>query len=77
MATGFFNVPPAINEPILSYAPGSPEKEELQAALKEARSKEIDVPMYIGSELVTTDNKKPMSPPVSYTHLTLPTICSV
>lgn len=69
MATGFFNVPPAINEPILSYAPGSPEKEELQAALKEARSKEIDVPMYIGSELVTTDNKKPMSPPHDHKHI--------
>lgn len=69
MATGFFNVPPAINEPILSYAPGSPEKEELQAALKEARSKQIDVPMYIGSELVTTDNKKPMSPPHDHQHI--------
>jgi 1-pyrroline-5-carboxylate dehydrogenase len=69
MATGFFNVPPAINEPILSYAPGSPEKEELQAALKEARSKEIDVPMYIGSKLVTTDNKKPMSPPHDHKHI--------
>jgi 1-pyrroline-5-carboxylate dehydrogenase len=69
MATGFFNVPPAINEPILSYAPGSHEKEELQAALKEARSKEIDVPMYIGSELVTTDSKKPMSPPHDHKHI--------
>jgi len=69
MATGFFNVPPAINEPILSYAPGSPEKEELQAALKEARSKEIDVPMYIGSELVTTSNKIPMSPPHDHKHI--------
>lgn len=69
MATGFFNVPPAINEPILSYAPGSPEKEELQAALKEARSKEVDVPMYIGSELVTTDKKVPMSPPHDHKHI--------
>jgi 1-pyrroline-5-carboxylate dehydrogenase len=69
MATGFFNVPPAINEPILSYAPGSPEREELQAALKEARAKQIDVPMYIGSELVTTDDKKPMSPPHDHKHI--------
>ncbi len=69
MATGFFNVPPAINEPILSYAPGSPEKAELQAMIKEMRSKEIDVPMYIGSELVTTDNKKPMSPPHDHKHI--------
>lgn len=69
MATGFFNVPPAINEPILSYAQGSSEREELQAMLKELRSKEIDVPMYIGSELVTTDNKQPMSPPHDHKHV--------
>ncbi len=69
MATGFFNVPPALNEPILSYAPGSPERKELQEALKEARAKEVDVPMYIGSELVTTNNKKPMSPPHDHQHI--------
>lgn len=69
MATGFFNVPPAVNEPILSYAPGSPERKELQAALAEARSKQIDVPMYIGSELVTTADKHPMSPPHDHQHI--------
>ncbi len=69
MATGFFNVPPALNEPILSYAPGSPERRELQEALKEARAKEVDVPMYIGSKLVTTNNKKPMSPPHDHQHI--------
>ncbi len=69
MATGFFNVPPALNEPILSYAPGSPERKELQAALKEARAKVVDVPMYIGGELVTTNNKIPMSPPHDHQHI--------
>ncbi|MFA5667916.1 MAG: L-glutamate gamma-semialdehyde dehydrogenase [Balneolaceae bacterium] len=69
MATGFFNVPPAYNEPILSYAPGSPERIELQAALKEARSKQVDVPMYIGGKQVTTKNKKPLSPPHDHKHI--------
>ena len=69
MATGFFNVPTATNEPVLNYAPGSAERAELEAALAEARSKQIDVPMYIGSEEVTTDNKKPMSPPHDHQHL--------
>jgi hypothetical protein len=32
-----------------SYAAGSPERKELQAMLKELRSKELDIPMYIGS----------------------------
>ncbi|MFY0593481.1 L-glutamate gamma-semialdehyde dehydrogenase [Roseivirga sp.] len=69
MATGFFNVPAPVNEPVLSYAPGSKEREELKAALAEARAKEIDVPMYIGGEKVTTDNKKPMSPPHDHQHI--------
>jgi len=69
MATGFFNVPTPHNEPVKSYAPGSPEKAELEAALAEARGKEIDVPMYIGSELVTTDSKKAMTPPHDHQHV--------
>lgn len=69
MATGFFNVPPAYNEPILSYAPGSPERIELQTAIKEARSREIDVPMFIGGKQVTTNNKKPLSPPHDHQHI--------
>ena len=69
MATGFFNVPIPHNEPVKSYAPGSPEKAELEAALAEARSKQIDVPMYIGSDLVRTDDKKAMKPPHDHQHI--------
>ena len=29
MGKGFFQVPPAVNEPIKSYAPGTPEREEV------------------------------------------------
>lgn len=69
MATGFFNVPKATNEPILGYAPGSKERKELQAAIKEARSKEIDVPMYIGGKEVRTEKKKPLTPPHDHQHI--------
>ncbi len=69
MATGFFNVPTPSNEPVLDYAPGSNEREELQAALAEARAKQIDVPMHIGGEEVTTDDKHPMSPPHDHQHI--------
>ena len=50
MPKGIYDVPAVTNEPIFSYAPGSPERAELQATIKEMRSKEIDVPMYIGGE---------------------------
>jgi len=43
MPKGIYNVPTAVNEPIFSYAPGSPERAELQATIKEMRSKQIDV----------------------------------
>ena len=69
MATGFFKVPTPVNEPVKSYAPGSPERKSLQAALAEARAKQIDVPMYIGGEEVRTDNKKAMSPPHDHQHI--------
>jgi 1-pyrroline-5-carboxylate dehydrogenase len=68
MATGFFKVPVPKNEPVLSYAPGSKEREELTNAISEARSTEIDAPMYIGGQEVRTENKVRMSPPHEHGH---------
>jgi 1-pyrroline-5-carboxylate dehydrogenase len=65
---GFFKVPAPINEPVLNYAPGSKERAELKAALAEARSKELDIPMYIGSEEVKTGNKIRLAPPHDHKH---------
>jgi len=48
MSNAFFEVPIAVNEPVLSYAPGSPEKAAVKAAIAELKSKPIDIPMYIG-----------------------------
>ncbi|MFT5971004.1 MAG: 1-pyrroline-5-carboxylate dehydrogenase [Flavobacteriales bacterium] len=69
MGKGFFHVPVAINEDVLSYAPGSSEREELQAMLANLRSQQIEVPMYIGSEEVHTADKRPMNPPHDHKHL--------
>ena len=64
MAHGTFQVPYPVNEPVLSYAPGSSEREELQAMYKKMFNQDpIDVPMYIGSEEVRTSDKRPMTPP--------------
>ncbi len=69
MPKGIYNVPTAVNEPIFSYAPGSPERAELQATIKEMRSKQIDVPMYIGGEEVRTGNLFAMTPPHDHQHV--------
>jgi 1-pyrroline-5-carboxylate dehydrogenase len=64
MANGSFQVPFPVNEPVLSYAPGSSEREELQKMYNTMYNQSpIDVPMYIGADLVTTGDKRTMTPP--------------
>ncbi|WP_027067966.1 L-glutamate gamma-semialdehyde dehydrogenase [Maribacter sp. Hel_I_7] len=69
MGKGFFQVPTAFNEPIKSYAPGSPEREAVLEQYKAYFNDTVDVPMYIGSEEVRTGNTKPMSPPHDHKHI--------
>ncbi|MDB5236078.1 MAG: 1-pyrroline-5-carboxylate dehydrogenase, partial [Hymenobacter sp.] len=52
MANGFFNVPTPVNEPVKSYAPGSPERAELHRELKRLKQLELDIPMHIGGQEV-------------------------
>ncbi len=69
MGKGFFQVPTAINEPVKSYAPGSPEREEVLKQYKTFYNSTVDVPLYIGSEEIKTGNTKPMSPPHEHQHI--------
>ena len=69
MQYGDFYYPMPVNEPVLSYAPGSKEKAALKAALKELKSTKIDVPMYIGSEEVRTGKTVDIRPPHERKHL--------
>lgn len=66
---GTFTYPLPVNEPVLSYAPGSPEKLALKKALKELKSQVADVPMYIGSKEVRTGKKSDLRPPHEHTHV--------
>ncbi len=68
MPKGIYRVPMPKNEPVKSYAPGSPERAELQAKVKELRSQEIEVPNYIGGKEVFTDNRVAMHPPYDVKH---------
>lgn len=69
MLKGFFHVPKAINEPVKSYAPNSPEKAAVLAAYKEMWNKQIDVPLYIGNEEIRTGNTRNMSAPHDHKHI--------
>ena len=69
MATGFYNVPKAINEPVKSYAPNSPERNELLAMYKKMYNEKVDIPFYIGSDEIRTGNTVSIHPPhdIKYT----------
>lgn len=69
MLKGFFNVPKAVNEPVKSYAPNSPEKAAVLAAYKQMWNTQIDVPLYIGSEEIRTGNTRTMSAPHDHKHI--------
>ena len=69
MLKGFFNVPKAVNEPVKSYAPNSPEKAAVLAAYKQMWNSKIDVPLYIGNEEIRTGNTKNMTAPHDHKHV--------
>ena len=54
MLNGVVPVPPPVNEPVLSYAPGSPERASLQRRLDEMYGEPIEIPLRIGGRDVRT-----------------------
>ena len=69
MLKGFFHVPKAVNEPVKSYAPNSPERAAVLSAYKEMWHSKIDVPLYIGSEEIKTGNTQNMTAPHDHKHI--------
>jgi len=69
MPKGNYNIPRPVNEPVLSYAPGSKERDQILAAYKEMYSREIDAPMYIGAAEVRTGKKVKMTCPHEHGHV--------
>ena len=63
MSKGVFKLPNITNEPIKSYAPGSPERKELKSQLNALRATVVDIPMIIGGKEVRTDKLMDIRPP--------------
>ncbi len=61
--------PPPVNEPVLNYAPGSPEKAALKAALEDVASREVDIPIVIGGREVRTGNLGKVVMPHDHQHM--------
>ena len=69
MGKGFFTVPEPINEPIKSYAPGSPERAAVSAAYETMYHSNLEVPLYINGKEIRTDQTATMAPPHDHKHL--------
>ncbi|MEI6189651.1 MAG: L-glutamate gamma-semialdehyde dehydrogenase [Chitinophagia bacterium] len=68
MQLGYFDYPAPVNEPVLSYAPGSPEKIALKKAILNLKSLTMDIPMYINGKEERTGNKIAIHPPHEIKH---------
>jgi 1-pyrroline-5-carboxylate dehydrogenase len=63
MSLGYFHYPAPTNEPVLSYAPGTKERDTLQKTLRELKSTTHDIPMFIGGKEVRTGKTVEIHPP--------------
>ena len=62
-------VPPPVNEPVLGYAPGSGERARLAAELSRMAGEELEIPVVIGGERVTTGRLVPLVMPHAHRHV--------
>lgn len=69
MPKGVFKIPPITNEPIKSYAPGSPEREALKKQLEAIRNQTVEIPMIIGGKEIRTGKLADIRPPHDHQHL--------
>lgn len=69
MNYGDFHLPIPLNEPVLTYGPGTPEKKRLKEVLAELKGEEADIPMYIGAKEVRTGKKSSLHPPHEKSHV--------
>ncbi|MFM8450899.1 MAG: L-glutamate gamma-semialdehyde dehydrogenase [Haliscomenobacter sp.] len=69
MSNAFFSLPEIKNEPVLSYAPGSGERAALEAVLRELKSRETEIPMFVGGERIFGGERFAIRPPHELSHV--------
>lgn len=69
MLNGIVPVPPPVNEPVRSYAPGSPEKASLKARLARMLGETLDIPLLIGGREVRTGRTGTVVCPHDHRHV--------
>ncbi|MBS1962698.1 MAG: L-glutamate gamma-semialdehyde dehydrogenase [Bdellovibrionales bacterium] len=66
MSNSGFRLPTAVNEPVRTYAPGSPERESLKMRLASMAKEKIEIPLVIGGKEVRTGNTRKVVMPHSH-----------
>ncbi|MFH0801568.1 MAG: L-glutamate gamma-semialdehyde dehydrogenase [bacterium] len=69
MSNAIFKIPEPQNEPVLSYAPGTPERREIKNQLEEMYRTDMEVPLFIGGKEVRTGTMGEIRPPHDHRHL--------
>ena len=62
-------VPTPVNEPVYSYAPGTPERDLLKAAIEEITNKKVEIPLIIGGKEVRTGTMGQVVMPHDHQHI--------
>src|SRR6056300_877474 len=62
-------VPTPVNEPVYSYAPGTPERDLLKAAIEEITNKKVEIPLIIGGKEVRTGKMGKVVMPHDHQHV--------
>lgn len=68
MANAYFEIREPKNEPVKSYAPGTPEREELKKELDNQKSRVIEIPAIIGGKEVKTGRTEDVTIPHNHSH---------
>ena len=69
MSYGFFNVPTPVNDPIREYLPGSDERASIKAELERQANTQVEVPLYIGDQRITTGTTHDIVMPHDHKHV--------
>src|SRR2546423_4782521 len=66
---GIPKIPTPVNEPVLSYAPGAPERAELKRTLKGLSGRQLEIPLIIGGKDVHTGRTVDVVMPHCHRHV--------
>lgn len=68
MANAYFEIREPENEPVYSYAPGTPERKKLKKELDRLQSQQVEIPAIIGGKEITTDRQADVVVPHDHSH---------